>query len=63
MKQYAFGIDVGGTTVKMGFFTAAGELLEKMGDKDGYHGSRGKCDPGCGGCHRREIKGTRDFKG
>lgn len=29
MKQYAFGIDVGGTTVKMGFFTAAGELLEK----------------------------------
>lgn len=29
MKQYAFGADIGGTTVKLGLFTAAGELLEK----------------------------------
>lgn len=29
MKKYAFGIDVGGTTVKMGFFSSEGELLEK----------------------------------
>jgi glucokinase len=28
-NQYAFGIDVGGTTVKLGLFTAAGVLLEK----------------------------------
>lgn len=29
MKKYCFGIDVGGTTVKCGFFTTEGELLEK----------------------------------
>lgn len=29
MKKYCFGIDVGGTTVKCGLFTAAGELLDK----------------------------------
>ena len=29
MKKYSFGIDVGGTTVKCGLFTAEGELLEK----------------------------------
>lgn len=28
MKKYAFGVDIGGTTVKIGFFTTAGELLE-----------------------------------
>ena len=28
MKTYAFGIDIGGTTVKMGFFKTSGELLE-----------------------------------
>lgn len=29
MKQYVFGVDVGGTTVKMGFFDVKGNLLEK----------------------------------
>ena len=29
MKKYGFGVDVGGTTIKMGFFTMEGELLEK----------------------------------
>ncbi|MCC8162700.1 MAG: ROK family glucokinase [Lachnospiraceae bacterium] len=29
MKNYCFGIDVGGTSVKMGFFRTDGELLEK----------------------------------
>ncbi len=29
MKQYVFGVDVGGTTVKLGFFNVGGELLEK----------------------------------
>ena len=28
MKDYAFGVDLGGTTVKMGLFTTAGALLE-----------------------------------
>ena len=27
MKAYAFGVDVGGTTVKLGLFTAKGELF------------------------------------
>ena len=27
--RYCFGVDIGGTTIKMGFFTADGELLEK----------------------------------
>lgn len=29
MKKYVFGVDVGGTTIKMGFFTIEGDLLEK----------------------------------
>jgi len=29
MSKYCFGIDVGGTTVKMGFFTEDGDLIEK----------------------------------
>ena len=29
MEQYIFGIDLGGTTVKLGLFTAGGELQEK----------------------------------
>lgn len=29
MKKYCFGIDVGGTTIKMGLFTTEGELLDK----------------------------------
>ena len=29
MKKYCFGIDVGGTTVKIGLFTTEGELLDK----------------------------------
>lgn len=28
MKKYAFGVDIGGTTVKMGFFKTSGELLD-----------------------------------
>lgn len=29
MSKYIFGVDIGGTTVKMGFFDAEGNLLEK----------------------------------
>ncbi len=29
MKEYAFGIDLGGTTAKVGLFTTTGDLLEK----------------------------------
>ena len=29
MKNYCFGIDVGGTTVKMGLFHTDGQLVEK----------------------------------
>ena len=29
MKTYAIGVDMGGTTVKLGLFNVAGELLEK----------------------------------
>lgn len=29
MKQYIFGIDLGGTTVKLGLFTLEGKLLDK----------------------------------
>lgn len=29
MKKYGFGIDVGGTTVKVGFFETSGKLLDK----------------------------------
>lgn len=29
MNEYVFGVDLGGTTVKLGLFTVAGELLDK----------------------------------
>lgn len=29
MKQYVFGADIGGTTVKLGYFTVEGDLLDK----------------------------------
>ena len=29
MKPYAFGVDVGGTSVKLGLFSSEGSLLEK----------------------------------
>lgn len=29
MSKYVFGVDVGGTTIKMGLFTVCGELLDK----------------------------------
>ena len=29
MKKYGFGVDVGGTTIKMGFFETDGKLLDK----------------------------------
>lgn len=29
MKQYGFGVDIGGTTIKMGFFQTDGTLLDK----------------------------------
>ena len=29
MKEYAFGIDLGGTTAKVGLFTTSGKLREK----------------------------------
>ena len=29
MKPYAFGVDIGGTTVKLGLFTTEGKLLDK----------------------------------
>ncbi len=29
MKKYAFGVDIGGTTIKMGFFETTGTLVEK----------------------------------
>lgn len=28
MKEYAFGVDIGGTTIKMGLFSTKGKLLE-----------------------------------
>ena len=29
MKEYIFGIDIGGTTIKLGFFKNDGRLLDK----------------------------------
>lgn len=29
MKKYAYGVDIGGTTIKIGLFTSEGELIEK----------------------------------
>jgi glucokinase len=29
LKKYAFGVDIGGTTVKIGLFETNGQLVEK----------------------------------
>ena len=29
MKKYVFGVDIGGTTIKLGLFKTSGELLDK----------------------------------
>ena len=29
MKKYGFGVDVGGTTIKVGFFETSGKLIDK----------------------------------
>ena len=31
MKKYAYGVDIGGTTVKIGFFETTGKLVDKIG--------------------------------
>ena len=36
MKKYAFGIDVGGTTCKIGFFETNGKLIDKITTYDEY---------------------------
>ena len=28
MKKYAYGVDIGGTTVKIGFFETTGKLVD-----------------------------------
>ena len=39
MKKYGFGVDVGGTTIKMGFFETSGKLIDKWEIKtDTYNG-------------------------
>lgn len=42
MKKYCFGIDVGGTTIKCGLFTASGEVIEKweLKTRTENHGER-----------------------
>ena len=36
MKEYAFGIDLGGTTAKVGLFTTSGKTAGKVGGKHRY---------------------------
>lgn len=36
MKKYGFGVDIGGTTCKIGLFDMSGKMLEKMGDSYKY---------------------------
>lgn len=53
MKQYVFGIDVGGTSAKIGFFSADGNLLDKWEiptglDKGGEESLRDIADALCG---------------
>ena len=38
MKQYCFGIDIGGTTVKCGLFTAEGHMAHHGHTVDVGHG-------------------------
>ena len=36
MEKYGFGVDVGGTSCKLGLFTDRRETDGKMGDSNGY---------------------------
>ena len=39
MRPYAFGVDIGGTAIKLGLFTTDGELIEKMIDATDFFAS------------------------
>ena len=61
MKAYAFGVDVGGTTVKLGLFTAEGELLDKWEiptrtENAGYRRVHSEKDDGTSHCGTRRRR-------
>ena len=41
--NYCFGVDIGGTTVKMGLFQFDGELVEKWEFKQIHNGGHATC--------------------
>ena len=40
MKQYGFGVDIGGTTCKIGLFDMNGTIFGKVGNQNKYRESR-----------------------
>ena len=60
MDRYAFGVDVGGTTVKLGLFDGEGSVLDKWEDPHQHKSSRRDNPAGCGGRYSGEDDGKRD---
>ena len=51
MANYVFGVDIGGTTVKIGLFTTQGEMVEKweITTRTDEGGKCSRCWNGCSG--------------
>lgn len=56
MKKYCFGIDIGGTTIKCGFFNTEGELLEKWEIPTRTEGNGSKILPDIADTISKKIK-------
>ncbi len=56
MKKYAFGVDLGGTTVKMGFFSTEGELLDKWEIKTDISDNGSNILPDIGASIKKKIE-------
>lgn len=59
MKKYAFGVDLGGTTVKMGFFSTEGELLDKWEIKTDISDNGDNILPDIGASIKAKIEAKR----
>ena len=58
--RYCMGVDVGGTSVKLGLFETEGKLLDKWEISDQEGESWGTDSSGCGSIDSEEIRGEED---
>ena len=58
--RYCMGVDVGGTSVKLGLFETDGQTAGQVGNSDQEGESWGTDSSGCGSIDSEEIRGEED---